>query len=664
MWEEEKACGRLAVFVGLTRTNTQPDGEHGAIDILAKVATSVQKKETSLFGSASNNDAAVPSEDHKKKRKQNNKNRLRGKMVDSAKWLPPVVIARFETVWLDSWRYHDAECHFELYKKRMACRLAGEDISRPRTVPLRPILADDGSQAVVDDLDNISPPRRPEGFSGTLSIDTNMADTQPYPARAMIPGIVEAVSFWVDKFMYEKAEVAFYVQKYVEHERVHEVKSGSPDGKKPRSSPVQTPKAAAGEHHDAAKYAALENIWLQNAQYHDAEVRYYEREATEHLKAWQRAQASVGGAKTKKSKRQKQIKASKRATNEMDFVPKPFSVQIRGSAFKGVICEGSDSISLNRKTLGGAKKKFIGSVPLQLQTSPCGVAASHQGLGVATTTTTTTTMPPAQQQPPTMAAVPQLQESVWVDKFRYDDAECQYQQQLASQSNQDAESSGILQDIQRARNNIQKSLAGALQAAPEGGELLPRLKAVEQENRELKKHLQVLQQALSRVEARLSTLEKGSAGNPPVATACKLAQVKAVEEVNGNAKEEDDDIDLFGSDEDDGEAEKLREERVKAYSEKKAKKPVLIAKSSIVLDVKPWDDETDMAELEAKVRSVSMDGLLWGASKLLPVGYGIKKLQIQCVVEDDKVGTDILEEEITKFEDHVQSVDVAAFNKI
>ncbi|XP_078459766.1 elongation factor 1-delta isoform X2 [Lampetra planeri] len=264
----------------------------------------------------------------------------------------------------------------------------------------------------------------------------------------------------------------------------------------------------------------------------------------------------------------------------------------------------------------------------------------------------------------TMAAVPQLQESFWVDKFRYDDAECQYQQQLTSQSNQDAESSGILQDIQRARNNIQKSLAGALQAAPEGGELLPRLKAVEQENRELKKHFQVLQQALSRMEIRLSTLEKGSAGNPPVAVACKLAQVKAVEEVNGNAKEEDDDIDLFGSDEDDGVAEKLREERVKAYSEKKAKKPVLIAKSSIVLDVKPWDDETDMAELEAKVRSVSMDGLLWGASKLLPVGYGIKKLQIQCVVEDDKVGTDILEEEITKFEDHVQSVDVAAFNKI
>lgn len=69
-----------------------------------------------------------------------------------------------------------------------------------------------------------------------------------------------------------------------------------------------------------------------------------------------------------------------------------------------------------------------------------------------------------------------------------------------------------------------------------------------------------------------------------------------------------------------------------------------------------WDDETDMAKLEECVRSVQADGLLWGTSKLVPVGYGIKKLQIACVVEDDKVGTDMLEEEITKFEDYVSTV--------
>lgn len=128
----------------------------------------------------------------------------------------------------------------------------------------------------------------------------------------------------------------------------------------------------------------------------------------------------------------------------------------------------------------------------------------------------------------------------------------------------------------------------------------------------------------------------------------------------------DDDIDLFGSDDEaeSAEAARIKEQRLAEYAAKKSKKPALIAKSSILLDVKPWDDETDMGKLEECVRSVIMDGLLWGQSKLVPVGYGIKKLQIGCVVEDDKVGTDLLEEAITAFEEYVQSVDVAAFNKI
>lgn len=80
---------------------------------------------------------------------------------------------------------------------------------------------------------------------------------------------------------------------------------------------------------------------------------------------------------------------------------------------------------------------------------------------------------------------------------------------------------------------------------------------------------------------------------------------------------DDDDVDLFGSDEEDEEAEKIREARLKAYNEKKAKKPAVVAKSSIVMDVKPWDDETKMVELEKCVRSVQMDGLIWGACKLI-----------------------------------------------
>lgn len=48
--------------------------------------------------------------------------------------------------------------------------------------------------------------------------------------------------------------------------------------------------------------------------------------------------------------------------------------------------------------------------------------------------------------------------------------------------------------------------------------------------------------------------------------------------------------------------------------------------------MKPWDDETDMKALEDCVRSIEQEGLVWGASKLVAVGFGIKKLQITLVV--------------------------------
>ncbi|XP_041659381.1 eukaryotic translation elongation factor 1 delta a (guanine nucleotide exchange protein) isoform X7 [Cheilinus undulatus] len=234
-------------------------------------------------------------------------------------------------------------------------------------------------------------------------------------------------------------------------------------------------------------------------------------------------------------------------------------------------------------------------------------------------------------------------ENIWFDKYRYDEAERRFYEGLNGPSTQQQQ-----------------------QSSSHGGdqELVSRMKSLELENQTLHKVVESMREALQKLESRVAVLEKTPA--PAAVPSAKAAPVKAVpvKQVNGDDADDDDDFDLFGSDDEDEEAERLKQERVEAYAAKKAKKPALIAKSSILLDVKPWDDETDMAKLEECVRSVQMDGLLWGASKLVPVGYGIKKLQINCVVEDDKVGTDILEEEITKFEDFVQSVDVAAFNKI
>ena len=85
---------------------------------------------------------------------------------------------------------------------------------------------------------------------------------------------------------------------------------------------------------------------------------------------------------------------------------------------------------------------------------------------------------------------------------------------------------------------------------------------------------------------------------------------------------------------------------MKACLKKKSKKPAVIARTSVLLDVKPWDDETSCDETLAKVKSIKMDGLTWGANKKVAIGYGINKLQGMCTVEDLEVSIDELQETI------------------
>merc|ERR1712062_892379 len=161
----------------------------------------------------------------------------------------------------------------------------------------------------------------------------------------------------------------------------------------------------------------------------------------------------------------------------------------------------------------------------------------------------------------------------------------------------------------------------------------------EVENKELKKVTDDLKSLVLSLQARVDKLDGGKASAP----AAKAAPAPAKEEE---------------------EKKRITEERLKAYHEKKAKKPKVIAKTSVLFDVKPWDDETDMDAMLTQVKTIEMEGLVWGASKLVPVGYGIKKLQVMCVVEDEKVSIDELSEKICEFEDFVQSVDIAAMSKI
>ncbi|CCH40771.1 Elongation factor 1-beta [Wickerhamomyces ciferrii] len=167
------------------------------------------------------------------------------------------------------------------------------------------------------------------------------------------------------------------------------------------------------------------------------------------------------------------------------------------------------------------------------------------------------------------------------------------------------------------------------------------------------KQYPALTRYLNHIASFSEEFEKLPAGEVP-------ASKEAAEE------EDDDEVDLFGSDDDevDEEAEKIKQERLAAYAAKKAAKPKAAAKSLVTLDVKPWDDETDLDQLLANVKSIEQDGLVWGAHQFIPVGFGIKKLQINLVVEDDKVSLDELQASVEEDEDHVQSTDIAAMSKL
>ncbi|ELP86498.1 elongation factor 1-beta, putative [Entamoeba invadens IP1] len=121
-----------------------------------------------------------------------------------------------------------------------------------------------------------------------------------------------------------------------------------------------------------------------------------------------------------------------------------------------------------------------------------------------------------------------------------------------------------------------------------------------------------------------------------------------------------DDMDLFG-----GELtaeEKAAEEQRKAEKAKKVKEEPK-GRSQIVFEVKPWGEDTDMAAMEAAIRGIQKEGLMWGAARLEPVVHTIKMLVIMMNV-DDEVNTQEVQDEIEELEDYVQSVDIRSFTKL
>lgn len=89
-------------------------------------------------------------------------------------------------------------------------------------------------------------------------------------------------------------------------------------------------------------------------------------------------------------------------------------------------------------------------------------------------------------------------------------------------------------------------------------------------------------------EDEFATLS-GDASKPYTAYGPEVAEV-TLNPAKAPADGDDDDVDLFGSDdeEEDAEAARIREERLAEYRKKKESKPKTTAKSVVTMDVKPW----------------------------------------------------------------------------
>merc|ERR1712150_201221 len=148
-------------------------------------------------------------------------------------------------------------------------------------------------------------------------------------------------------------------------------------------------------------------------------------------------------------------------------------------------------------------------------------------------------------------------------------------------------------------------------------------------------------------------------------------------------------------------AMKKAAEEKKLAAKKKQKKRRPPERSEIILDVKPFDDQTDLEALAVKIKGTHLEDLRdkeypgpnedgdtwafleeeaqkvderitlatahkWGENHHLEeMAYGKKKLRLQCVVQNELVGSDLLVALITEtWPDEVQSVDIAAFQKM
>jgi translation elongation factor EF-1beta len=110
-------------------------------------------------------------------------------------------------------------------------------------------------------------------------------------------------------------------------------------------------------------------------------------------------------------------------------------------------------------------------------------------------------------------------------------------------------------------------------------------------------------------------------------------------------------------------ARKLKEDKDAKDGKKQKEKPA--ERSLVVLEVKPWEADTDLKMVWEKIKEYKQEGLSWGENfKLEPIAYGVKKLVMTCAIVDALVLMDDITENIEGLDEWVQSCQVVSMNKL
>ena len=87
--------------------------------------------------------------------------------------------------------------------------------------------------------------------------------------------------------------------------------------------------------------------------------------------------------------------------------------------------------------------------------------------------------------------------------------------------------------------------------------------------------------------------------------------------------------------------------------------------SIILLEIKIWDSEQDLEHLVNKIHKIEKEGLYWKKEyKLEEIAFGIKKIILTLIVDDDKISIDELIDQIESWENEIQSVDILSFKEL